>query len=413
LYWQGQIALKCQQTAVAEEFFRKSQQLRPDEGRYAEALARLLRDKDDWKAAVSILTRAEAGLTASGRMLYGECMAHGGEMGKALQVYAELYKRDPSAALLARRMDLLVRMGKADEAAVLPEGSPFKDAVEVRYAAAKAQLSLAEAHILKGDVELAVDLMKKVLKTDDHKPEYHYYLGLGYFDQNRWKKARGEFEDALSYRVEYPEAQYKKGLCQLELGDAKDAENTLGELSQHAEPIWKARGLYGLALAFEAQGKPEAVRHHLERSIAAAPIPEAMAYLSRVSLGEGKVGEAQEWARKALTAEPASEAATVALAEALAAGKKQEEAMTLARQGLQAKPLSCGLLIQNAKLDFEAGRMDSSLVRSTNAIRICPEEKMAYLYAGFASKGKDPKEAKRYFKSFRKLGGDKKLVPED
>jgi tetratricopeptide (TPR) repeat protein len=413
LYWQGRIALKRQQTAVAEEFFRKSQQLKPEEGRYAEALARLLRDKDDWKSAASILKRAEAGLTASGRLLYGECLAHGGEMGRALEVYAELYKREPSAALLARRMDLLIRMGEADDAAALPEGGPFKDAVEVRYAAARAQLSLAEAHILKGDVELAVDLMKKVLKTDGHKPEYHYYLGLGYFGQNKWKKARGEFEDALSYRVEYPEALYRKGLCQIRLEDAKDAENSFGELSQHAEPVWKARGLYGLALSFEAQGKAEAVRHHLERSVEASPLPEAMAYLSRVSLGENKVSEAQDWARKALAADPSSEAATVALAEALAAGKNREEAMKLARQGLQAKPMSCGLLIQTAKLDFEAGRIDSSLARSTHAIQICPEEKMAYYYAGFAAKGTNPKESKRYFKSFRKLGGDKKLVPED
>ncbi|HKP96380.1 MAG TPA: tetratricopeptide repeat protein [Fibrobacteria bacterium] len=414
LYRQGQIALKRQQTAVAEEFFRKAHQLKPAEGRYAEALARSLRDKDDWKSAVSALAQAESGLTLSGRLLYGECLAHGGDYAGAREVYAALYRKEASAPLLSRRMDLLVRMGKADQAVELAAGAPFQDATEVRYSLAKAQLSLADAQVLKGDVDQAVDLMKLVLKTDDHRPEYHYYLGLGYFDQNRPKKALSEFADALTYRVDYPEALYRKGLCQIRLEDAKDAENSFGELSQHADPAWKARGLYGLAMAFEAQGKPEAVRHHLERSIASSPLPEAMAFLSRVNLKQNKVVEAQEWARKALAADPSNEAATVALAEALASGKMQAEAMELARQGLKARPLSCGLLVQTAKLNYEAGKLDSTLAMSSNAIRICPGEKMAYYYAGIATRGSNrPEEAKRYFKSFRKLGGDKKMVPEE
>jgi len=78
LYWQGQIALKRQQTAVAEEFFRKSHQLKPQEGRYAESLARLLKDKDDWKGAIAALASAEPQLTLSGRLLYGDCLLHGG-----------------------------------------------------------------------------------------------------------------------------------------------------------------------------------------------------------------------------------------------------------------------------------------------------------------------------------------------
>jgi|GEM_PF-2290801 len=414
LYYLGQIALKRQQTAVAEEFFRKAHQLKPDDGKYAEALARLDRDKDGWKDAVAVLSPAEGKLTLSGRLLYGDCLARGGDQAKAQTVYAELYKKEASASLLARRMDLLVRMGKADQAVEMATSAPFLGATEVRFSLAKAQLALADAHVLKGDVDQAVDLMKQVLKTDDHKPEYHYYLGLGFFDQNRPKKALGEFVDALTYRVDYPEALYRKGLCLIKTEDVKEAENAFGELSQHADPAWKARGLYGLAMVFEAQNKPEAVEHHLERSIAAEPLPDAMAYLSRVVLKQGKAAEAQDLAHKALAIDPAHEGATVALAEALAGAKKQSEAMELARQGLRAKPLSCGLMVQSAKLSFAAGKLDSTLAAGTNAIRICPEEPMGYYYAGVATHGSNrPKEAKQYFKSFTKYGGDKKLVPVD
>jgi tetratricopeptide (TPR) repeat protein len=413
-YWLGRIALKRQQTQVAEDYFRKAHQLQPDHARYAEALAQALRDKDEFKPALAALSQAEPSLSPEGRLLFGDCLARSGDGAKALEVYAALYAKQPSAMLLSRRMDLLARIGKSGQAVDLAQGSPYAEAAEVRFSLAKAQLDLAEGHVLKGDVDQAVDLMKRVLKTDDHKPEFHYYLGLGYYDQGRWKKALGEFVDALAYRVEYPEALYRKGLSLIKLEDAKEAENAFSELSQHAEPVWKARGLYGLALVFEAQGKPEAIQHHLELSIAAAPLPDAMAALARVHQRAGRVPEAQEWARRALAADPAHEAATVALADALSAAKKQDQAMELARAGLKVKPLSCGLLVQSAKLNFEAGRMDSTLAASSVAMRACPEEPMGYYYAGVATRSsKGPKEAKSYFKTFRKLGGDGKLVPAE
>ncbi len=412
LYWQGQIALKRQQTAVAEEFFRKANRLNPSNGRYAEALARLEKDKEDCQPAAAVLRLAESDLKESGRMLYGDCLAQSGEVTKAVEIYAAMYKRAASATLLSRQMDVLVRAGKSEQAVELATGSSFNESVEVQFSLAKAQLALANAHIIKGDVDQAVDLMKKVVKSNDHNAEFHYYLGLGYFGQNRLKKARDEFIEAINYRMDYPEALYRKGLCQIKLDDVKDAENSFGDLSQHADPLWKARGFYGLALVFEAQGKPDAVEHHLELSILASPLPEAMAYLSRVRLKQGRVVEAEESAKKALMADPSHEEGTVALAEALDAGKRQSEAMELAKQGLRARPLSCGLLVQSAKLTFESGKLDSALAVSSNAIRICPEEPMGYYYAGVSTHGANrPKEAKQYFKSFTKLGGDKKLVP--
>jgi len=413
-YWLGQIALKRQQTQVAEEFFRKAHQLQPDHAKYAEALAQALRDKDEFKPALAVLSQAEPSLSPGGKLLFGECFARSGDPVKALEVYSALYAKQPSAQLLARRMDLLVLAGKAEQAVELTGASPYAQSNDVRYSLAKAQLNLAEAHVLKGDVDQAVDLMKQVVKSDDHRPEYHYYLGLGFFDQGRWKKAVDEFGEALAYRVDYPEALYRKGLCLLKTGDAKDAGDAFTELSQHADAQWKARGLYGLAMVFEADGKTEAVQHHLELSIAAAPQADAMADLARILLKQGKVPEAQEWAHRALAIDPGHEAATVALGDALAASKKQDQAMELARAGLKVKPLSCGLLVQSAKLNFEAGRIDSSLVASNVAMKNCPTEPMAYYYAGVATRSSNrSKEAKQYFKTFRKLGGDGKLVPEE
>jgi tetratricopeptide (TPR) repeat protein len=412
LFWQGQIAIKRQQGPVAEEFFRSANRLQPMVGRYAEALATLSRDRDDFKMAMLSLNQAQADLTPSGRLLWADCLAHEGDGSKAMEVYTELYKRHPSDLLLAKRMDLWVKLGRPEQAVGLLTGSPLKAAVAVQFSLAKAQLALATARILKGDLDLAEDLLNKVVKSNSHNPEYHYYLGRVYFGQNRMKKARDEFIAALLYRMDFPDALLHQGLCQLKLDELMDAENSFGELSQHAEPIWKARGYYGLALLFEQKGKMDAVAGHLERSITIWPLPESMVHMSRIRLKEGKVVEAEELAKKSLMADPNSEDATVALAQALAAGKRQNEAMELAQQGLRARPLSCGLLVQSAKLTFDAGKLDSALAVSSNAIRICPEEPMGYYYAGVATHGINrPKEAKQYFKSFKKLGGDEKLVP--
>ncbi len=415
LYWLGLIALKRQQTPVAEEYFLKANHRQPNSGKYAEAFASLKKDKDEFTAAISALKAAESNLSPSGQLLYADCLANSGDGATALALYSQLSRQNPSSRLLARRMDLLVRLGRGQEAVDLAAGSgDLQKDNEVMFSGAKAQLALSEAHILKGDVDLAIDVMKKVIDADSHKPEYHYYLGLGYYDQGQWKKARNEFSDALTYRVEYPEAQFRKGFCQIKLEDGKDAENTFGDLSMHAEPLWKARGYYGLALAFESEGKFEAIAHHLQLSIAADPLPEAMAYMSRIMGKAGKVSEAEEWARKALTIDPACEEATVALSEALVAGKRREEAMALARKGLREKPLSCDLMVQSAKISYQEGRMDSTFASGSNAIRICPEEPMGYFYAGVATHSiKGAKDAKPFFKSYQKLGGNKKLLPEN
>jgi len=413
LYWQGRIAIKRQQVAVAEELFGKANRLNPGDGRYAEALAALLRDKDQFKPAIAVLSPAEEKLSPDGFLLYGDCLAATGDFVKAENIYVGLYRKQPTALLLSRRMDLLVRAGKAEDAVNLPEAGRFRKSPEVGYSIAKAQLVLIDAHVLKGDADQAVELMKSVVKSDSHRPEYHYHLGRAYFAQYKRKKALGAFTDALTYRVEFPEALYRKGLCLLSLEEPEEADHAFRELAQHADPAWKARGLYGLSLAFEAQGKSEAVNHHLEKSLAVAPLADAMAFMSRISLRESKVGEAREWARKALASDSTHESATVALAEALAASKRQDEALELARQGLKTRPLSCGLLVQSAKLNFQAGKLESTLALSNDAIKACPEEPMAYYYAGIATHGANrPDESRRYFKSFRKLGGDKKLVPE-
>ncbi len=412
IYWQGRIALKRQQVGVAEDLFKRANRLKPSDGRYAEACAHLLRDKEEYKSAAAILSLAENDLATTGKLLFADCLAYSGEGAKALENYASLYQHSATSLLLARRMEVLNTLGKPDKAVELAKGSPYLEATEVQWALAKAHLTLANAHIFPADVDLAVDRMKKVVRHDNKNPDFHYFLGLAFKAQNRPGKALDEFIEANAIRPEFPWALYQSGLCQVQLGKDRDAENSFKELSHHVDSTWKARGLYGKALVFQAQNKLEAVEHYLGISAAVVPLPEVLAFQSRLRLKQGKVSEAEDLAKKVLAIDPLNEEGMVALSEALSASKRQTEAMTLIQTGLLAKPLSCELLVQSTKLTMALGKADSALVISNKAMRLCPHEPMGFYYAGLATQASNPKEAKDYFKSFRKLGGDKKMVPE-
>jgi tetratricopeptide (TPR) repeat protein len=311
-------------------------------------------------------------------------------------------------------MELRIRAGKPDQAAALGNASQLKGSPEVSYAMAKAQLAMAFSHSVKGDLPLAESLLKKLLDLDARNPDFRHHLGLAYFAQSDYKQALDAFEKAIKYRADFPDALYYKGLTLVRLKRIEETKDLFRELAQHAKGPWKAKGLYGLAMLFEAEGKWEAVEHHLTLSLAAAPHPDAMAYLSRVYLQEKRPKEAEEWARKALEKSPHHVEGTIALAEAMASRKQFNEAQALALEALRIKPFSCGLRIQSAKLSYEAGKLDASMAVSDSAIAVCPEEPMAYYYAGYAHKDSNrTEEAKRYFKTFRKLGGDKNLIPED
>jgi tetratricopeptide (TPR) repeat protein len=412
-YWLARIAGLRQQAAVQEELLRKANQLAPSEGRYAESLGIALRDRDEFAQAAAVLRNAEAGLGQSGLVLLADCLARSGQGESALAIYDSLFRKEPGPFLLARRLDARVALGRADEAVDAARGSAFADRVDVRFSLAKAHMALAESHVIRGDLDQAVSLMKDVLRTDRHRPEFHYHLGRAWFLQKRYKKSAGAFTDAMRFRMDYPEAVYGKGLCLLELGRAGESRNFFGELSQHADPRWKARGLGGLARVFEAEGKWEAVEHHLIRSVGAMPHADAMAELSRVNLTLGRVQEAEEWAAKALELDSSHVAGNLALADALASRRKLPEALDLTETALRAKPLSCRLLVQTAKLNLEAGNLDSTLAASGKAIQACPQDPQAHFYAGMASRGANrPADAKRHFKSYRKLGGDRSKIPD-
>ncbi len=406
-YWLGQIAMERNQPGVAEDYFKKAQLLAPANGDYAEALARMQYNKDEFANAARILEPVHANLSSSGRLIYGDCLMKQGKNEAALAEFNAVFAKDPSAPVLAKLAELQINKGNSREAIRTIEGSEFKDDSTVQFALAKARVETRET-------DKARDVLERLIRANKYNAAYYHYRGLSYYYDRNYSKAKRDFDQALKYNPDFMDAVYHIGLCLLKDGSSTEAKNYFKELSQHANPNWQAKGFLGLAMSFESDKKYEAAENFLQKSVAADETPEALSLLAKVLLKMRKPTEAEKHARRALELQPGNATAVMAMGDVLLAQNRKPDALALAKKALEGNPNSCELLIGSAKINFASGNYETSKSNSTYAISICPEEASPYYYAGVvADKKYQKKEAKDYFRAFKKHGGDEALLPAD
>ena len=203
------------------------------------------------------------------------------------------------------------------------------------------------------------------------------------------------------------------GMALLRDGEVEDSQNYFKELSTHPENEWKAKGYLGLAHFFDRQNKPEAVENYLMKSVQFLESPEAFAKLSKTSLNLKKTDAAEKWAKKALELDSDNPKGIAAMAAVLLQKDQKKQALELTTKALKNAPNNCELLIQSAKINFSMGNYQTSKSNSSYAINLCPEEPDPYYFSGIiADRTYQKDEAKKMFKNFVKVGGDKTMVPE-
>jgi tetratricopeptide (TPR) repeat protein len=69
---------------------------------------------------------------------------------------------------------------------------------------------LGDIYLTLGQPDLAESHVKKAIKCNSEKPEYHYILGFAYSKQNHWEKAIREYEMAIGKTPD--NAEYLRGL---------------------------------------------------------------------------------------------------------------------------------------------------------------------------------------------------------
>ena len=403
----GQIAADRKQDGVAEQNFRKACQLAPTNGEYAEALARLLYSKDEYAKAIAVLEAARAGLNTRGRLLYGQSLAKEGKSELALSQIKAVYEKEPTPEVMASLADLYVARGRVKDAIALLDTSSAKSDANVQF-------SLAKARIVNGEPNLASPFLEQLISKDAQNPDYYYQRGLVNYMERIWSDAQSDFASALKYDAGYTDASYYLGMSLLKLGKLEEAQNSFKELAQNKTPSIQSKGFYGMAMAFDADRKLEAVENYLNKSIAAKESPDALSSLGRLYLRQRKPQQAEKPARRALELSPGDPSATGVLSETEMALGRKDAAIDRITKALVDHPNSCELQLGAAKIQFLAGNYDKSSESGLTAVSNCPDDPGGYFFLAMASDRKsNKKEAKRFFGEFVKHGGDASNVPAD
>jgi tetratricopeptide (TPR) repeat protein len=405
-YWLGRYAELDTQPGVALDHYKRAWEAAPAP-EYAEALARLNVAQEEYGPALALLEPVRAYLTLGGRQSLAECLLQAGRSLDAAKEFKAVYEAKPQPEILARYVDALLRANRPGEALSLARSFPDQTHPKARFALAKA---LIGAH----KTDQARPILESLSKQEENNADFHHYLGVTYFEDRNWSKAKREFDDALKYRQDHLEAIFYTGLCGVKLGRPDAAREYFNELAQRTSPEWKAKGLLGVGLTFAAQGKPEAAENFYARSLLAVESAEAQALLA---LSKRRLGAPEKWvplAQKAYALDNHEPKAVLAMGEAYLASGRKKEALRHYQEALVDDPNSCDLLAglaraQNLTGDFSGGRRSSD-----KAIALCPQEPEPYLWAGVASdKAGKRDEARDFFKAYKKAGGDVALLPED
>jgi len=402
----GQIAAERNQPGVAEGHLRKAYQLSPGNGEYAEALARLLQGKDECGQAIQVLEGAKGSLTTKGRLLYGQCLLKEGKEDQAVAQLKAVYEQEPTAEVQASLADLQLARGNVKEALRVLDGASQADP--------NVQFSLAKARLANNEPQKARILLDALISDNRNNADFYYYHGLSSYQLREWSKAQRDFDQALKINADQMDAVYYSGLCLLKQGKSAEAQNFFKELSQNRKAEWQAKGFLGMANAFNADHKLEAVENYALKSLAAKENTEALSLLARVYLRNRKPQLAEKSARRAIEIKADDAGAMAVLGEALMAMGRKTEALQMINKALQENPNSCELYLGAAKIHFLSGNFESARQNGMNAISNCPEEPGGYFFVALiADKKYDKKSAKKYFNDFVDHGGDKNVVPKD
>jgi tetratricopeptide (TPR) repeat protein len=92
-----------------------------------------------------------------------------------------------------------------------------------------------EAARQAGQYETAVKEFREILRLDPHNPEAHANLGLIAYSQKNYTAAAEEFQSALKLRPALSSAQAFLGMCDLRLGQSKQAKSLLEQSFAHVQ----------------------------------------------------------------------------------------------------------------------------------------------------------------------------------
>jgi hypothetical protein len=125
-----------------------------------------------------------------------------------------------------------------------------------------------------------------------------------YMENGDYAKARASYDRAISSRTDSPDPFYRRGVCEIELGDFPAAVSDLERVVQ-ADPGYdfhRAKGM--LAHAYANTGVPQKAEELFTQATAISTLSETYYNYSTFLAAQGRTAEAREWAQKILAKKP-------------------------------------------------------------------------------------------------------------
>jgi tetratricopeptide (TPR) repeat protein len=321
-------------------------------------------------------------------------------------LYFEANQKAPSARAVAGLADALLDRSKPSDARQQILASAFVKEPEV-------QLRLAKASLALHDREKAADILEALVKQDRENPDYLYNLALVHYEQKNNDRALKEFQAVLQKRGDMAGAAYYAGMILLARGQINEGKAYFFSLSQNVAKPDRAMGLRGLGAASELEKNLSEASDYLVQAAEVFPTPEVLAELSEISLALGTPKAAEEWAQKSLEADEDYPRGIVALAEVMMAQGRKDEARDFLKESLVRNPRACEVHLESQKVNLALENVQGIASNSRTVLTLCPDEALSYYYAGVAAdRSYQKKQAEEYFKSYKKLGGDKSALPK-
>ena len=125
-----------------------------------------------------------------------------------------------------------------------------------------------------------------------------------YMEDRNFSKARACYDKAISSRTDSPDPFYRRGVCEVELGDfvpaVSDLELVVGK--DQGYDFHRAKGL--LAHAYANTGQPAKAEEFFRQVTVISTLSETYYNYALFLSAEGRDTEAREWAQKILAKKP-------------------------------------------------------------------------------------------------------------
>jgi hypothetical protein len=125
-----------------------------------------------------------------------------------------------------------------------------------------------------------------------------------YMEEGNFSRARLCYDKAISSRTDSPDPFYRRGVCEIELGDFAAAVPDLERVVQKdlGYDFHRAKGL--LAHAYGNSGQPSKAEDLFRQAVAISTISETYYNYALFLSAQNRPAEAREWAQKILAKKP-------------------------------------------------------------------------------------------------------------